>query len=528
MSTPTPAAPTIRLAEIIGSLSMATDLAMGQPLEFALRSCLLSVRIADLLGYDDALLRAVYYQSLLRYIGCNADTSTLTALVGDEIAIREGYATIDAARSAEVVGLLLRTIRQANGDASALDVAKAVARGLLSSGQVKEIFSGHCEVAQLLAAQLGFGDEITVALGQLYERWDGKGLPRGLKGDEISPAVLVVTFAQDMVTFDRLGGVEAARAIASRRRGSAYSPGIVDRFLERADELLAGIADEPPWREVLANEPGRPALLDDAQFESACLAIAHFADLKSNYFLGHSSGVADLVDRASLQLGFRAADRAHLRRAALIHDIGQVGVSTRIWDKSASLTEREWDQVRLHPYQTARVFARSSHLDAIGELASGHHERLDGSGYHRGVTATLLSPSVRLLAAAEAMRAMTEPRPHRPARDVDRAASELRNESRAGRLDPLSVDAVVSAAGARAVTALSSVDALTPREIEVLKLVARGRTMKEIGQELFISRKTVDNHVQHIYAKIGVSTRAGATLHALERGYFAVAEGPSQ
>src|SRR5581483_7165536 len=185
----------------------ATDLGMGQPMEHALSTCALAVRLGESLGMAEAELREVYYQALLRYIGCNAQTYEMAGLFGDELALRREFAAVDTGRLPDVVALAARFIRQAHAGVppAGLDQLVAEALGALP-GLMKESFSGHCEVAQRLAERLGFGEGILRALGQLYERWDGHGLPSGLKGPEVAPSVRVVTLAQDVVTFHRLGG----------------------------------------------------------------------------------------------------------------------------------------------------------------------------------------------------------------------------------------------------------------------------------------------------------------------------------
>jgi HD-GYP domain-containing protein (c-di-GMP phosphodiesterase class II)/DNA-binding CsgD family transcriptional regulator len=293
---------------------------------------------------------------------------------------------------------------------------------------------------------------------------------------------------------------------------------MADRFCAVAPSLLDGLDDEPSWDTVLGLEPGRRAVLDEAALDTAFEAIADFADIKSPYTVGHSRGVAALASQAARRCGLPDADARLLARAGMLHDVGRVGISTGIWDKAGALSGREWEKVRLHPYYTERVFARPSSLAGLASLASLHHERLDGSGYHRALTATALSPAARILAAADVYQAMTEPRPHRPAREPEAAADELRREVRAGRLDGEAVGAVLAAAGHRVPRVRRDfVAGLSEREIEVLRLLARGHSMKQISGALFISEKTVDNHIQHIYAKIGVSTRAAATLFAIEQ-----------
>jgi HD-GYP domain-containing protein (c-di-GMP phosphodiesterase class II) len=513
----------LRLAEVMAALSLATDLGMGQPIEHALCSCVLAVRLGESLGMSAPELREVYYQALLRYIGCNAQTYEMAGVFGDELALRRDFAAVDTGRVPEVVALVSRYVRQAHAEVPPAGLERMVGEVLQAlPGVMKEAFTGHCEVAQRLAERLGFGDGILRALGQLYERWDGHGLPNGLKGAEVAPAVLLVTLAQDAVTFYRLGGIEAALAMARERRGAAYDPGMVDRFCGEAPRLLGGLEEAPAWDAVVALEPGLPTYLGEAELDTACAVMADFADIKSPYTLGHSGGVGELAAGAARHCGLPAGDAVALRRAGLLHDIGQVGVSAGVWTKAGALSEREWERVRLHPYYTERVLARPGGLARLGTLAAHHHERLDGSGYHRGAPAAILSPAARILAAADVYRALTEPRPHRPARSAEAAAEELRREARGGRLDREAVDGVLAAAGHRVGRGRRRLVAgLSEREVEVLRLVARGNAKKEIAARLVIAEKTVDNHIQHIYEKIGVSTRAGATLFAMEHDLLA-------
>jgi HD-GYP domain-containing protein (c-di-GMP phosphodiesterase class II) len=270
------------------------------------------------------------------------------------------------------------------------------------------------------------------------------------------------------------------------------------------------------WEALLSAEPGRPAQLADSQVDAGCLAVADFTDMKSPFTLGHSRHVAQLAEAAARQCNLPETDTASLRRAGLLHDIGRVGVSAGIWGKAGPLTESEWERVRLHPYYTERVFARSKALEPLGALAALHHERLDGSGYHRRLAGSALPLTARLLAAADVYCAMTETRPHRPALASEAAAEQLRRDARAGKFDEKATEAVLAAAGHPVPTRKAASAELSEREIEVLRLVAHGLSNKEMGARLSISPKTVGHHVQHIYNKIGVSTRAGATLYAIQ------------
>ena len=518
----------IRLAELVAALSLATDLGMGQPLEYALSVCVLSVRLGEASGLDEYTLREVYYLALLRHIGCNAETYAMSAILGDELALRTEAATADLGRPSQAIGLVARSIRNSYADASPLHIARRIAQGIITTPRLmKESFSGFCEVAQRLAARLGFDEGVIHALGQVFERWDGKGTPAGLRGEQIVPSMRIVSLSQDIITFHRLDGSEAAAAMVKERKGTMYDPTMVDLFCRQASKLLAGLDEEPSWESVLTLEPGKRVYLSDEQFDTACAAMADFADIKSPYTLGHSSGVASLAAEAARRCGLPEADTTALRRAGLLHDIGRVSVSAGIWGKAGTLTEREWERVRLHSYYTERVLARPHLLAQLGALAALHHERLDGSGYHRGLPAAMLSPAARVLAAADVYHAMTEARPHRAPLAPEAAASQLQREVRAGRLDSEAVSGVLAAAGHRVSPSRSRrelVAGLSEREVEVLRLLARGHSMKQIASRLTISDKTVDNHIQHIYIKIGVSSRAGATLFAMEQNLVAPAE----
>lgn len=516
-STPTAQATDIRLAELMAALSTATDLGMGQPMEYAMRTCIVAMRLGEAAGMSTAELQDVYYEALLRYIGCNADTAWAASVFGDELALRADFAKLDGGDNLRVFRMMLHYMRQATAGANPLQMVQAMAQNFAQLPQLAtSFFPGHCEVAQRLATRLAFPESFVETVGQIYARWDGKGIPP-LKGEAISPPLLVVSLAQDAVTFFQLGGVEAATSMAHQRRGGAHSPKLVEIFASQAEHLLAGLAEEPTWQTVLALDPNPRHTLTEAEFDSACEAIADYTDIKSPYFLNHSRQVADVGGRAAEQCGLPSGDVKLIRWAGYLHDIGKVGISAGIWSKAGELNDREWEKVRLHPYYTERVLARPAELGRIGALAALHHERLDGSGYFRGLTAKSLPLAARILATANAYCALTEQRSHRPALPLEQAVAELKREARAGRLDGDIVNAVVAAVGHPSSSIKKEVVAgLSEREVEVLRLLARGHTMKQIAAELIISFKTVDRHIQNIYTKINVSTRAAATLFAME------------
>jgi HD-GYP domain-containing protein (c-di-GMP phosphodiesterase class II) len=509
---------TVRLAELMAALSTATDLAMGQPVEQAMASCIVAVRLGQAAGLREQDLRDTYYQALLRYIGCNADAAWLASIVGDEIVLRGEIALIDSADGPAVLGLMLRSIRHANAGLSGLKLVQAMVRGLAQLPQVQSsFFPGHCEVASRLAQRLGFGPSFVECVGQLYARWDGKGVP-ALKGNAIAPAMQVVSLAQDAVNFHRVGGLEAVRRMARERSGKAHAPRLCELLAQQADALLAGLGTDPVWEQVLAIEPGEPVQLTDWQLDAACEAMGDYVDLKSPHHLGHSRRVAELAAAAARELHLPESEVARVRRAGWLHDIGRAGVSAGFAGLSGQLTERQWEQMRLHPYHTERILARPAALADVAAIAALHHERLDGSGYAKGAKAAALPMAARVLAAADRYCALCEPRPHRAALGAAQAAESLQGDARIGRLDAQAVDAVLRCAGHRPPRRPSAPAGLTERECEVLRHLARGATLKVVARELDVAPKTVDRHVQNIYAKIGVSTRAAATLFAVESG----------
>ncbi|MGH9269443.1 MAG: HD domain-containing phosphohydrolase [Acidimicrobiales bacterium] len=395
--------------------------------------------------------------------------------------------------------------------------AALVLRAMSDPGMEQHSLSGHCEVASRLASRLGMSESVCHSLAHAYERWDGKGYPDGLAGEDVPIAVRVVAAARDAETCQRQHGWPAAAEVLARRRGGC-DPAVVDVLLADGERWLAELGDDP-CAAILDAEPEPVPSFAADDLDGALAAVADFADLKSPFLRGHSGGVAALAVRAAEAAGSSASDAATLGRAALVHDVGKVGIANGIWDRPGPLSADQWERVRLHTYLTERVLHRCSPLGPFAELAAHHHERADGSGYHRGASGDQLDLHARLLAAADAFHAMCEPCPHRPALEPNEAATQLLDAVDAGRFTRAEVDAVLAAAGE--VTRPANVArpaGLTEREVDVLRLISRGQSNKAVAATLGISPKTVGHHIEHIYAKAGVTTRAGATLFAMEHG----------
>ena len=509
-----PASAPLRQAELIAALSLATDLGTGQPLNHALRTCVIATHFGAELGLDEAELRTVYYVSLLRGAGCVADSDRVAARFGDEIAANVAISQVDTGDMRAALGLIFR---HAGAGKPILQRAGKIAAALAAGpGERNAVLTAHCEVAEMVAARLGLEPDVIRGLGQVFERWDGKGSPHQVRGEAITRPARIVTLVRDAELFYSLGGHETAVAIMRERAGGMYDPTLSERFVALAARLFALVDASAPWEAALACEPGARVIIGDDGCDHAARAIADFVDLKSRYTVGHSTGVAALAEAAGRTRGLPDAALTSLRRAALLHDLGRIAISVAIWEKPGPLTEDEWERARLHPYYTERALARPRALAALAALAAQHHERLDGSGYFRQASGSALSISARILAAADAYHAMTEPRPHRPPLRPAEAASVLRAEARAGRLDSDAVNAVLVAAGqARTSSRRVWPAGLSDREVEALRLIARGATYRETARAMVISERTVEHHVRHIYDKIGVSTRAAATYFAM-------------
>ena len=508
----------MRLADIVGALSLASDFGQGQPFAHGLQSTIVAMRLAELLPLADAERRTIYYASLLRAVGCTASAHETAVMLGDDVAFGGRFASTNFPPQREIMRAVLRHVWEVPSLQSRV---AGLARLAIAMPRMNpaERSTAHCEVAQHLATRLGLDASVQAALGQVFERWDGQGMPHGMRGDAILREVRILHVAEDAAGTRQLAGSDAAVAYVRERSGRGLDPEMVELFCCHADLLLVDLDTIDPWTAVLSSEP-RPWLhLDDERLEEAFAAVADFADLKSPFTVGHSRGVAALGAAAAEQCHLDAGERASIVWSACLHDLGRTGVPNTIWDKPGPLTAGEWERVRLHSYYTERILSRSDQLSALGGIASLHHERIDGSGYHRGSTGTSLTPAARILAAADAYHAMTEQRPHRAALSPDLAGEELRRSAQAGRFDGDVANAVLAAAGHRVTRRRRAQPAgLSEREVDVLRLIARGLSNKEMAQSLSISKATVGHHIEHIYDKLGCSTRAAATMLALQYG----------
>ena len=489
-------------SHLLAVLSLTSDHLMGQHSEWGLRSALLAQAVAERAGIPDDVRTA----TLLRFVGCTSDAPALADLFTDDIAFRQVAATMDFGRPQDAMPFLLRSAGQGEGFAGR---AAAILK-LLAGGKAftEANFRMSCEVTDQLTGRLGLPDATRTALAHSFERWDGKGFPHGTKGDQLALAARVALLATDTTGLVHDLGREAAREVLVRRAGTAHDPELSKVLLADLDGLLDEAEAGSAWDRVTAD---KGFTYRGAELDEALVVIADFTDLKSPHLTGHSRGVAELASAAGEKLGLEAT---LLRHAGLLHDLGRSTVSSATWDCPGPLSEVQWEEVRLHAYRTERLLSRSEHLADLGRIGGCHHERTDGSGYHVGSSDQ--APEAKVLAVADVYQALTSDRPHRKALPADEAAAELR---RTRGLDLDAVDAVLTAAGHLVAKQKRELPGgLSAREVEVLQLLARGLTNKQIAAELVISPKTAGHHVQHVYDKIGLSTRGAATLWAVQHG----------
>ena len=466
---------------------------------------------------DEAERAAVYYVAMLAWVGCTADSYELSAQFGDEIAFRADASRTDLA-GLPLMGLMLRHIGDGQGPLRRAQLAAA----LVATGgrAATEAMTAHCRVAAAIAARLGLGPEVQQPLLHVFSRWDGKGMPKGAKGDALPVAIRLVHIAMIAEVHHRIGGVEGAIAVARARSGGQFDPRLAAAFADCAHDLLDPLEEESSWDAVIAAEPVLDTPLAEDEIDAALEAVADFSDLKSPWFSGHSRGVATLAGGRR-----RARGASHGRR----HAAAAGGARAR--PRALRRAEHDLGQAWPAEQRRARAGAAASVLHRAGARPPGVAGRARGD---RGLPSRApgrlrLSPLAAGLGAlargANPGRGGRLPRADRGApapggAEPESAAAELRAEVRAGRIDADAGEDVLAAAGHARATARERArpGGLTARELEVLLLVARGASSRDVARRLVIAEKTARNHVERIYSKLGVSTRAEASLYAMRHG----------
>ncbi|MGN6162429.1 MAG: HD domain-containing phosphohydrolase [Marmoricola sp.] len=505
--------PPLRLAELIASLSLAVDLGLGLPEEHVLRQTVLATRLARLAGMDAETQADTFYVSLLAWVGCIADSHELAAWFGDDRQMRADSYQVDGTPWP----MMQFMMSHVGSGSSPIQRLTMIGRFLAGGYQdAMGSFITHCQTTGDIAERLGLRASVRRALGQAFERWDGKGVPGELRGSDLEPTIRIVQIADDAEVFARNGGPRAAVDLLRSRRGKEFDPHLVDLVIAHAEAIFADLFEVDAWTTVIEGCAALDRPLTEHELTPVLEILADYADLKSPWYLGHSRAVARLARKAAEASGL--ADPDLVERAGLVHRLGATGVSTSIWNKPGAWTASEFERVRTVPYLTERVLSRQPALRRIGQLGALSHERLDGSGYPRGLQASSIPVDARLLAAADFYQDLCEDRPRRAALTPQGRISVTNAEVSAGRLDAACVRAVLTAAGHATARRVPRVAGLTAREVEVLTLLVRGLSTKEIAQQLTVSPRTVTAHLEHIYAKTATSSRGAASMFALRHG----------
>lgn len=420
--------PDTRLSDIVGALSYALDLVEGQPMGHAVRSCFIGMRLAAEIGLSQQERSALFYALLMKDAGCSSNAARLSALFdADDRAIKRDFKLTYWSRKLDTVRHAARMARPGASPIRRVAKLASMARG--AEMETKELLEIRCERGADIALMLGMSSDTAKAIRSLDEHWDGSGYPASLRGDQIPLLGRILGLSQTVEVFHAAHGEDAAFEIATRRSGRWFDPDLV-----RA--LLATRADREFWRtlpyrtQVADFEPAdRELMADEATLDRVAQAFAKVVDAKSPFTYRHSEGVAEIAVGVGSVLGMSPGELQQLRRTALLHDIGKLGVSNLILDKNGPLDDSEWAAMKQHPEYTALILGRVPVFVDLAEVAASHHERIDGTGYHRGLSGEQLSREARVLAVADRAEALSADRPYRAALPAEKVREIMRGDS---------------------------------------------------------------------------------------------------
>jgi len=496
--------------ECLSALSVILDLANGLAEDKSVLAATFAWELAKDAGLSEEDQWAALLAAMLRHLGCTAYASVEAEVAGDDIALRVGLHRRDSSRALDVLAAVT------SAGQGVLEKGRGVVQLASKGAQLKaELTMEACGAARLLSEGLKLGPKVTRALDEVFERYDGKGAPHGWDGAALSHAGRVATVAHMATVFALEGGPLRAASALEARAGTALDPALSKRAVALVPRLVTPsdyLGQQHDALMQFAAKQSLPTTLDDV-----AEAFGDFSDLQAPHARGHSREVAGWCRQVATVLQVSSDEVTTLIRAAHLHDLGQVAVPTSIWTMARAHRPTERERAKAHAFFTERVLAAAGPLSSVAKVAGAHHERLDGSGYHRGSAGGGISRPARILAACDVASALVKDRPHRRAMTSAGAAMELRAMVKSGQLDGEVVEAVLSVMGEASAKARPA-SALSERELEVLRLVARGKTNKEVASALGLSPRTVQHHTIHIYEKLGVDTRAGAAMVASRRG----------
>lgn len=413
-----PPATPLRLSELVSALSYALDLVEGQPQGHAVRSCVIGMRIGAKLGLPPGDLRDLYFALLAKDAGCSSNATRMCQIVaGDEIAAKRAVKITDWTRTSwETVRYAWTNI--AAGASLGRKLRQLAHVAVHRSTQAKELVEMRCDRGASIALDMGLSQGTADAIRSLDEHWNGRGYPDGLRGEKIPILARILNISQTLEVYWREYGAERAIEVAKGRAGRWFDPQlakVADR-MHRARSLFHRLDGDSAMERLQEMEPAADAQpLTDGRIDDICVAFASVIDAKSSYTFRHSLGVTSAAHAIAGRLGLDAATGVTIRRAALLHDIGKLSVPNSILEKPGKLDADEWAVVRNHPYYTHQILSRIPGFGELAEIAASHHEKLDGSGYWRGLTGAQMSVPARLLVVADIYDALAAKRPYRDA-----------------------------------------------------------------------------------------------------------------
>lgn len=410
------------LAEILSAFSYALDLTEGQPAGHSIRACWIGTKLAQAIGLQAGSLRDVYYAVLLKDLGCSVNAAHVTQMfVGNDRKLKHDFKLIGP----EPQDFSQFIMTKVGVDASEDVRGAAVANLLANAGAIMtEIMDTRCTRGADIARQMRFSEDVAQAIAHLDEHWDGSGLPLGIAGEAIHIGARIALLSQVVDVFFIAGGSKPAMAEVMRRSGTWLDPSLCNIFLRLASSPVFWTALEADdlAEQVLAFEPATEVIaVDEDYLDDIAIAFGQVIDAKSPFTCGHSERVGLYADLIARHMGMNDADRRRLRRAAILHDVGKLGISSTILEKPGPLDESEWLEMRSHATMTGEILGRIAAFNDIAVIAAAHHERLDGKGYPMRLDGTMISMESRIITVADIFDALTADRPYRPALSVDEA-----------------------------------------------------------------------------------------------------------
>jgi HD-GYP domain-containing protein (c-di-GMP phosphodiesterase class II) len=434
----------LRLSELMGALSHALDITEGQPKGHCVRACWIGMHVGDEIGLDDDKRWELYYTLLLKDLGCSSNAARICELyLTDDLQFKRDFKLVG-----DSLPQMLRFVFSHTGlNAGLADRLRSVMNIMRNGPEIAhELIQTRCSRGADIARRLRFPEGVADGIHGLDEHWNGKGKPEGLRGEDIPVYSRIALLAQVVDVFHTTGGPQAALDELRARAGSWFDPALVAAFERAATRpgFWSGLSDPALEQQVHALEPGHAhAPLDDDYLDDIAAAFGQVVDSKSPYTSGHSERVAEYTDGIAAQLGLSTERRRWLRRGALLHDVGKLGVSNAVLDKPGKLDEREWEDVRLHALYTEQILSRIGPFAELARVSAAHHERLDGKGYPHGISGDAISLETRIITTADIFDAISAERPYRAAVPVPRTL-EMMGSTVGSALDPLCYEALVN------------------------------------------------------------------------------------